>query len=180
MCSVLLVPLHNIPGTAKKPLTRRNGEMGKLTVVFEFSFSSISQRSWARLTITHPVTVPWIPGPAFCYSQLYTFFFVSSAPKQPVPQLLSLGHHSEVWLFQLGLPNDSRISVVSGVGIKYKGVPGSAGPSLQGGSVCLSVCLASPFAPFIPAITLNTPFFTREELAVLIPPLDGKSASTLA
>lgn len=123
---------------------------------------------------------PGYPGQPSVIPNFTRFFFVSSAPKQPVPQLLSLGHHSEVWLFQLGLPNDSRISVVSGVGIKYKGVPGSAGPSLQGGSVCLSVCLASPFAPFIPAITLNTPFFTREELAVLIPPLDGKSASTLA
>lgn len=59
------------------------------------------------------------------------------------------------------------------MGIEYKGIPGSAWPRLQGRSVCLS-SFAFCYRLYLPSST--TPFFTREELAVLIPPLGGKSA----
>lgn len=70
-----------------------------------------------------------------------------------------------------------RILWVLGVGMEYKGIPGSAWPSLQGRSVCLS-SFAFCYRLYLPSSA--TPFFIGEELAVLISPLDGKSASTLA
>lgn len=133
-------------------------EMETLAVVFKFSFSLISPHFPRRTTITHTVMVPWVHKPACCSSSLYIVFFLSAAPKQPVSQLCSLGRHSEIWVFPLGLPNDNHILLVSAVGIQYKSAAGSIRPTRQGGSVCLSVCLASPCAPVHTCHLLPLPF----------------------
>lgn len=135
--------------------------METLAVVFKFSFSLISPHFPRRITITHTVTFPGYTSQPSA-RPLFIRVFVSAAPKQPVSQLCSLEHCSDIWVFPLGLPNDSHILLVSAVGIQYKGVPGSTRPNRQGGSVCL--CLASPCAPVHTCHLLPLPFSQERSL----------------